>query len=108
VYGKLASIPLKTYADRGIATNQLSWRSILECRRDTWRIVAYARSQSALAIVVARRQPAHFAMEVLSSAPHQFANVPYRRGAPLRPRHCGETQALFAGASSAGQFEAGN
>lgn len=49
-------------------------------------------------------------MEVLKQrAGINMLNVPYRDGAPSAAATItGETQALFAGASSAGQFEAGN
>jgi len=52
----------------------------------------------------------HFAMEVLKRrAGINLLHVPYRGGAPSATATIGgETQALFAGASSAGQFEAGN
>jgi len=52
----------------------------------------------------------HFAMEVLKQrAGINLLHVPYRGGAPSATATiAGETQALFAGASSAGQFEAGN
>ena len=52
----------------------------------------------------------HFAMEVLKKrAGINLLHVPYRGGAPSATATiAGETQALFAGASSAGQFEAGN
>ncbi len=51
----------------------------------------------------------HFAMEVLKRrAGINLLHVPYRGGAPSATATiAGETQALFAGASSAGQFEAG-
>ena len=52
----------------------------------------------------------HFAMEVLKQrAGINLLHVPYRGGAPSATATiAGETQALFAGASSAGQFQAGN
>ncbi len=52
----------------------------------------------------------HFAMEVLKRrAGINLLHVPYRGGTPSAAATIGgETQALFAGASSAGQFEAGN
>jgi tripartite-type tricarboxylate transporter receptor subunit TctC len=51
----------------------------------------------------------HFAMEVLKRrAGINLLHVPYRGGSPSATATIGgETQALFAGASSAGQFEAG-
>jgi tripartite-type tricarboxylate transporter receptor subunit TctC len=52
----------------------------------------------------------HFAMEVLKQrAGINMLHVTYRGGAPSATATiAGETQSLFAGASSAGQFEAGN
>jgi tripartite-type tricarboxylate transporter receptor subunit TctC len=52
----------------------------------------------------------HFAMEVLKHrAGINLLHVPYRGGTPSATATIGgETQVLFAGASSAGQFEAGN
>ncbi|MBI3702274.1 MAG: tripartite tricarboxylate transporter substrate binding protein [Rhizobiales bacterium] len=52
----------------------------------------------------------HFAMEVLKQrAGIKMLHVTYRGGAPSATATiAGETQSLFAGASSAGQFEAGN
>jgi tripartite-type tricarboxylate transporter receptor subunit TctC len=52
----------------------------------------------------------HFAMEALKRlAGINLLHVPYRGGTPSAAATIGgETQALFAGASSAGQFEAGN
>lgn len=52
----------------------------------------------------------HFAMEVLKQrAEIKMLHVTYRGGAPSATATiAGETQSLFAGASSAGQFEAGN
>jgi tripartite-type tricarboxylate transporter receptor subunit TctC len=52
----------------------------------------------------------HFAMEVLKRrAGINLLHVPYRGGTPSATATIGgETQVLFAGASSAGQFEAGN
>jgi len=52
----------------------------------------------------------HFAMEVLKQrAGINLLHVPYRGGTPSAAATiAGDTQALFAGASSAGQFEAGN
>ena len=52
----------------------------------------------------------HFAMEALKRlAGINLLHVPYRGGTPSATATIGgETQVLFAGASSAGQFEAGN
>jgi tripartite-type tricarboxylate transporter receptor subunit TctC len=74
--------------------------------------VAYARSASPALIYasggVGSQQ--HFAMEVLKQpADINLLHVPYRGGTPSAVATiAGDTQVLFAGASSAGQFEAGN
>jgi tripartite-type tricarboxylate transporter receptor subunit TctC len=74
--------------------------------------VAYARSASPPLTYasggVGSQQ--HFAMEVLKQrAGINLLHVPYRGGTPSAAATiAGDTQVLFAGASSAGQFEAGN
>jgi tripartite-type tricarboxylate transporter receptor subunit TctC len=74
--------------------------------------VAYARSASPPLTYasggVGSQQ--HFAMEVLKQrAGINLLHVPYRGGSPSAAATiAGDTQVLFAGASSAGQFEAGN
>jgi len=114
VYGKLGFDPLKDLMPiASIATNQF----ILAINpkvlaRTLAEFVAYARrANPPLAYAsggVGSQQ--HFAMEVLKQrAGIDLLHVPYRGGAPSATATiAGETQALFAGASSAGQFDAGN
>ncbi len=114
VYGKLGFDPLKDLMPiASIATNQF----ILAINpkvlaRTLAEFVAYARrANPPLAYAsggVGSQQ--HFAMEVLKQrAGINLLHVPYRGGAPSATATiAGETQALFAGASSAGQFDAGN
>ena len=114
VYGKLGFDPLKDLMPvASIATNQF----ILAINpkvpaRTLAEFVAYARrANPPLAYAsggVGSQQ--HFAMEALKQrAGINLLHVPYRGGAPSATATiAGETQALFAGASSAGQFEAGN
>jgi len=114
VYGKLGFDPLKDLMPvASIATNQF----ILAINpkvpaRTLAEFVAYARrANPPLAYAsggVGSQQ--HFAMEALKQrAGINLLHVPYRGGAPCATGTiAGETQALFAGASSAGQFEAGN
>jgi tripartite-type tricarboxylate transporter receptor subunit TctC len=114
VYGKLTFDTLKDLVPvASIATNQF----ILAVNpkvpaRTLPEFVDYARAANPpLAYAsggVGSQQ--HFAMEVLKRrAGINLLHVPYRGGAPSATATIGgETQALFAGASSAGQFEAGN
>jgi tripartite-type tricarboxylate transporter receptor subunit TctC len=114
VYGKLTFDTLKDLVPvASIATNQF----ILAVNpkvpaRTLPEFVDYARiANPPLAYAsggVGSQQ--HFAMEVLKRrAGINLLHVPYRGGAPSATATIGgETQALFAGASSAGQFEAGN
>jgi tripartite-type tricarboxylate transporter receptor subunit TctC len=114
VYGKLTFDTLKDLVPvASVATNQF----ILAVNpkvpaRTLPEFVAYARAANPpLAYAsggVGSQQ--HFAMEVLKRrAGINLLHVPYRGGTPSATATIGgETQALFAGASSAGQFEAGN
>src|SRR6266852_2955212 len=114
VYGKLGFDPLRDLTPiASIATNQfiLAINPKVPARTLT-EFVAHARAANPpLAYAsggVGSQQ--HFAMEVLKRrAGINLLHVPYRGGAPSATATiAGETQALFAGASSAGQFEAGN
>jgi tripartite-type tricarboxylate transporter receptor subunit TctC len=114
VYGKLGFDPLKDLMPIvSIATNQFILAINPRVPAHTLaEFVAYARwANPPLAYAsggVGSQQ--HFAMEVLKQrAGINLLHVPYRGGAPSATATiAGETQALFAGASSAGQFEAGN
>ncbi len=114
VYGKLGFDPLKDLMPiASIATNQFILAINPKVPAHTLaEFVAYARSANPpLAYAsggVGSQQ--HFAMEVLKHrAGINLLHVPYRGGAPSATATiAGETQALFARASSAGQFEAGN
>jgi len=114
VYRKLDFDPLRDLMPvASIATNQFILAINPKVPAHTLaELVAYARSANPpLAYAsggVGSQQ--HFAMEVLKQrAGINLLHVPYRGGAPSATATiAGETQALFAGASSAGQFEAGN
>jgi tripartite-type tricarboxylate transporter receptor subunit TctC len=114
VYRKLDFDPLRDLMPvASIATNQFILAINPKVPAHTLaEFVAYARSANPpLAYAsggVGSQQ--HFAMEVLKQrAGINLLHVPYRGGAPSATATiAGETQALFAGASSAGQFEAGN
>jgi len=114
VYGKLGFDPLKDLTPiASIATNQFILAINPKVPAHTLaEFVAYARSANPPPTYasggVGSQQ--HFAMEVLKQrAGINLLHVPYRGGAPSATATiAGETQALFAGASSAGQFEAGN
>jgi len=114
VYAKLGFDPLRDLMPvASIATNQFILAINPKVSAHTLaEFVAYARSANPpLAYAsggVGSQQ--HFAMEVLKQrAGLNLLHVPYRGGAPSATATiAGETQALFAGASSAGQFEAGN
>jgi tripartite-type tricarboxylate transporter receptor subunit TctC len=114
VYAKLGFDPLKDLVPvASVATNQF----ILAVNpkvpvHSLPEFIAYARKANPpLAYAsggVGSQQ--HFAMEVLKRlAGINLLHVPYRGGTPSATATIGgETQVLFAGASSAGQFEAGN
>jgi tripartite-type tricarboxylate transporter receptor subunit TctC len=114
VYGRLTFDTLKDLVPvASIATNQFMLAVNPKVPARTLpEFVAYARTANPpLAYAsggVGSQQ--HFAMEVLKRrAGINLLHVPYRGGAPSATATIGgETQALFAGASSAGQFEAGN
>ena len=114
VYGRLTFDTLKDLVPvASIATNQFMLAVNPKVPARTLpEFVAYARAANPpLAYAsggVGSQQ--HFAMEVLKRrAGINLLHVPYRGGAPSATATIGgETQALFAGASSAGQFEAGN
>jgi tripartite-type tricarboxylate transporter receptor subunit TctC len=114
VYGKLGFDPLKDLVPiASIATNQFMLAVNPKVpARTLAEFVAHARAANPpLAYAsggVGSQQ--HFAMEVLKQrAGIDLLHVPYRGGAPSTTATiAGDTQALFAGASSAGQFESGN
>jgi tripartite-type tricarboxylate transporter receptor subunit TctC len=114
VYARLSFDTLKDLVPvASIATNQFMLAVNPKVPARTLpEFVAYARAANPpLAYAsggVGSQQ--HFAMEVLKRrAGINLLHVPYRGGAPSATATIGgETQALFAGASSAGQFEAGN
>jgi tripartite-type tricarboxylate transporter receptor subunit TctC len=124
-------------ADSGIVINPHVYRKLaFDTLRDLVPVASIATNQFILAVnpkVPARTLPEfieyarvanpplayasggvgsqqHFAMEALKRlAGINLLHVPYRGGTPSATATIGgETQALFAGASSAGQFEAGN
>jgi tripartite-type tricarboxylate transporter receptor subunit TctC len=114
VYAKLTFDTLKDLVPvASIATNQFilavnpkvparTFREFIDYARKANPPLAYASGG------VGSQQ--HFAMEVLKRrAGINLLHVPYRGGTPSATATIGgETQVLFAGASSAGQFEAGN
>jgi tripartite-type tricarboxylate transporter receptor subunit TctC len=114
VYGKLGFDTLKELVPiASIATNQFMLAVNPKVpARTLAEFVAHAGSTNPpLAYAsggVGSQQ--HFAMEVLKQrAGINLLHVPYRGGAPSTTATiAGDTQALFAGASSAGQFESGN
>ena len=114
VYAKLGFDPLKDLVPvASVATNQFilavnpkvpvhSLPEFIDYARKANPPLAYASGG------VGSQQ--HFAMEALKRlAGINLLHVPYRGGTPSATATIGgETQVLFAGASSAGQFEAGN
>jgi tripartite-type tricarboxylate transporter receptor subunit TctC len=114
VYAKLGFDPLKDLVPVArVATNQFilavnpkvpahSLPEFIDYARKANPPLAYASGG------VGSQQ--HFAMEALKRlAGINLLHVPYRGGTPSATATIGgETQLLFAGASSAGQFEAGN
>jgi tripartite-type tricarboxylate transporter receptor subunit TctC len=114
VYAKLGFDPLKDLVPvASVATNQFilavnpkvpvhSLTEFIDYARKANPPLAYASGG------VGSQQ--HFAMEALKRlAGINLLHVPYRGGTPSATATIGgETQVLFAGASSAGQFEAGN
>ncbi len=114
VYARLSFDPLKDLVPvASVATNQFilavnpkvpvhSLQEFIDYARAANPPLAYASGG------VGSQQ--HFAMEVLKRrAGIKLLHVPYRGGTPSATATiAGETQVLFAGASSAGQFEAGN
>ena len=114
VYAKLGFDPLKDLMPvASVATNQFilavnpkvpvhSLTEFVDYARKANPPLAYASGG------VGSQQ--HFAMEALKRlAGINLLHVPYRGGTPSATATIGgETQVLFAGASSAGQFEAGN
>jgi tripartite-type tricarboxylate transporter receptor subunit TctC len=114
VYAKLGFDPLKDLVPvASVATNQFilavnpkvpahSLPEFIDYARKAKPPLAYASGG------VGSQQ--HFAMEALKRlAGINLLHVPYRGGTPSATATIGgETQVLFAGASSAGQFEAGN
>jgi tripartite-type tricarboxylate transporter receptor subunit TctC len=114
VYAKLGFDPLKDLVPvASVATNQFilavnpkvpahSLPEFIDYARKASPPLAYASGG------VGSQQ--HFAMEALKRlAGINLLHVPYRGGTPSATATIGgETQVLFAGASSAGQFEAGN
>src|SRR5215475_3674435 len=114
VYKKLSVDPMKDLVPVvSVATNQFILAVNPKVPVSTLpEFVDYARKASpplayASGGVGSQQQ---FAMEVLKQrAGINLLHVPYRGGSPSATATvAGETQALFAGASSAGQFEAGN
>ena len=114
VYKKLSVDPMKDLVPVvSVATNQFILAVNPKVPVSTLpEFVDYARKASpplayASGGVGSQQQ---FAMEVLKQrAGINLLHVPYRGGSPSATATvAGETQALFAGASSAGQFESGN
>ena len=114
VYAKLTYDPLKDFVPvASAATNQFllainpkvpakTLPEFVEIARKTDPPLAYASGGNG--------SQHQLAMEMLKSrANFKLLHVPYRGGSPAATATiAGETQVLFAGASSAGQFEAGN